>query len=125
MTISDNTRRIFLYVFAVLTLIAATYHFTGIFYKINNSPVWRHALFVVIDLFCVYGFLKRPRYFIYLYSILIIQQYYSHGQHLINLWNLEHKIHWISLAVLVLIPIGWICLLADHQTNNIVTDKKK
>jgi hypothetical protein len=123
MIISDNIKRILFYVFAILSLLAAIYHFTGIFYKINNSPVWRHAIFVFVNLFCIYGFLKRPKYFIYFYIVLLIQQFYSHGQYLIQLWELEHKVHWISIGVLVLMPIGLICLLADFKTNKIA-DKR-
>jgi hypothetical protein len=115
MMMSGKTKRILFYALSFLSLLAAGYHFTGIFYKINNSPVWRHALFVAVDLFCIYGFLKRPRYFLYFYYVLIVQQYYSHGLHLIHSWNLEHRIHWISLGVVVLMPIGLIYLLADYK----------
>ena len=125
MIISANIKRTLFYVFAILSLLAAVYHLTGIFYKINDSPIWRHAIFVVVNSFCIYGFLKRPKYFIYFYIVLILQQFYSHGQHLIKLWELEHKIHWISFAVLVLMPIGLICLLVDYKTNKIIENEKK
>jgi hypothetical protein len=118
-------KRIIFFAFAILSIMAAIYHLIGIFYKINDSPIWRHSLFVIINLFCVFGFIKRPRYFIYIYVVLIIQQYYSHGQHLIKLWDLEHKIHWISLFVLILLPIGLICLLTDYKTNRIENYKKE
>jgi hypothetical protein len=119
MILSGNTKKILFYAFAALSLVAAIYHFTGIFYKVNNSPVWRHTIFVVVDVFCIYGFLKRPRFFFFFYCILIIQQYYSHGLHLIHSWNLEHQIHWISFAVVVLMPIGFICLLAEYKIKKI------
>jgi hypothetical protein len=118
--LSDQIKRILFYLFAILSLLAAIYHFTGIFCKINSSPLWRHTLFVVVDLYCIYGFLKRPKSFVYFYLVLIVQQYYSHGQYLIKLWGLEHKMHWISFATLALMTIGLICLLADITTNKIV-----
>jgi hypothetical protein len=119
MILSDRAKKGFFVGMAILSLIAALYHLTGVFYKINNSPVWRHSIFVVIDLFCVYGFLRRPGYFVYFYLVFLIQQYYSHGLHLINLWHLGHKIHWISLAVLIFMPIGFIILLDDSIKNKV------
>lgn len=119
MILSDSNRKILFYTVALFFFIAAIYHAVGIFYKVNDVPVWRHALFVAINLFCVYGLLKRPRYFLYFFCVLIIQQYLSHGSQLINLWYMEHRIDWISLAVLVLLPIGLLGLLDDFKANKI------
>jgi len=117
MIFSNNTRKKLFVVLAIFSLLAAIYHLTGVFCKINESPVWRHALFVGINLFCVFGFLKRPNYFIYFFCLLFLQQYYSHGRHLIKLWHAQHAIHWISLFVLIALPVGLICLLEDSKTK--------
>jgi hypothetical protein len=123
--ISDSNKRILFYAFTILSFLAAIYHLIGIFYKINNSPVWRHVIFVVVNLFCIYGFLKRPKYFIYFFCVLTLQQYNSHGSHLIRLYTLEHKIHWISLFVIILLPIGLFCLFEDKRSNRINDLKNK
>jgi hypothetical protein len=113
MLFSNKTRNGLFKVFAVLSATAAFYHLTGIFYKVDGSPVWRHLFFIGVNLFCIYGVLKRPKYFVYLVALLLVQQYYSHGTYLINLWTEKRQIHWISVADLLLLPIGLICLVED------------
>src|SRR4051812_31529636 len=98
MLFSDITRNGLFKVFAVIACVTAIYHFAGIFYKIDGSPAWRHSLFAGINLFCVYGILKRPKYFVYLVAILLIQQYYSHGTYLVHLWIESKQVHWMSVV---------------------------
>ena len=115
MLFSDKTRNVLFKVFAFFGALAAIYHFAGLFYKFDESPAWRHVLFVVINLFVVYGVLKRPKYFVYIVAILVIQQYYSHGTYLVNMWIEKKQIHWISVFVLVLLPIVLFCLIEDYR----------
>lgn len=97
--------------------VAAFYHFAGIFIHVNDASVLRHALFVMIDMYCIYGFVFRPRYFNLFFSVLTIQQIYTHGSQLAMLWSLEHRIHWISLAVIILIPLGLAKLITEYFTE--------
>ena len=108
-------RSTFFKIAAVLTLVVAIYHAIGIFYPVNDSPAWRHGLFIVVSGFCCYGFLKRPNYFVYLFGVLSLQQFYSHGSAILNTWSAQHKIDWISVAVLVAIPILLYNLVADAR----------
>jgi hypothetical protein len=111
--VSPKVRNKVFVVFAVLAAFAAIYHLAGIFSEIDESPPWRHALFVVITTFCVYGFLKRPYYFVYFIAVLLVQQFYSHGTYLINLWVEKGQLHWISVFDLLLLPIALFCLIDD------------
>ena len=115
MLFSFNTRRRLFVAFAVLSIITAIYHLIGVFYKLDESPTWRHLLFAGVCLFCTYGLLKRPKYYIYFAVLLVIQQYYSHGVHLINEWSVKNQVHWISVFVLLVLPIGLICLIEDYK----------
>jgi hypothetical protein len=117
MLFSAKTRAVLFIVFAVLGAMAALYHLTGIFYTINAAPGWRHLLFVIINLFCVYGVLKRPGYFTWFFGALLVQQYYSHGFYLLKLWNEQQRIHWISVLDLVLLPIVLVCLIDDRRNR--------
>ncbi len=110
MLFSFKTRNILFKVFACLACVVGAYHFAGIFYKINESPIWRHILFIGINIFCVYGFIKRPKYFIYFFALLFFQQCFSHGIYMVNLWLQTKQIHWISIFDLLIFPIGLICL---------------
>lgn len=115
MLFSAKTRSNLFMLFAVLLFLAAMYHLVAIFYEINDASVWRNLLFGVIDLFCVYGALKRPKYFVYLVALFVVQQYYSHGTYLINMWNEKRQIHWISIFDLLLCPIAFIILVEDYK----------
>lgn len=118
MLFSQKSRNVLFKVFAVLASMTAIYHLLGLFYKVAESPIWRHLVFVVINLFCIYGILERPKYFVYLVALLLIQQYYSHGTYLINLWNSKKQIHWVSFFDLLLLPIALICLIEDSAMKN-------
>src|SRR5882724_11304852 len=96
--------------FAALFALAAVYHLIGVFTPINSSPAWRHFIFVVINSFCVYGLLKRPEYFTFFFLFLMTQQFYSHGKSIIDQWN-EGRIDWISIVVLILMPMIFYHLL--------------
>lgn len=101
--------------FAILAIVAAVYHFAAIFYKLDESPHWRHILFIGVSLFCFYGVVKRPQYFIYFIAVLLLQQYYSHGPYLIKLWIEQGRIHWISVFDLLLLPVLFICFVEDNK----------
>jgi hypothetical protein len=94
--------------------LAAGYHVLGIIYEVDDKPVWKHLIFVVIDLFFVYGLHKRTKYFIYIFAIFLLQQYFSHGNYLLLLWQEKHKVHWISLFILIILPIVLICLYEEQ-----------
>ena len=100
-------------VFAIFFIIPAIYHLVAVFYQLNTSPIWRNLLFVGINLFGAYGVLKRPAYFLYFFAALLLQQFYSHGSDLIDMWDLQHKIDWISLSVLVVMPVIFVFLILD------------
>lgn len=121
MLFSEKTRNILFKVFATLFSLAAIYHLVGVFYKVNGSPVWRHLFFAGINMFCIYGILKRPAYFICLVALLLVQQYYSHGAYMVSIWIEKKQIHWISFFDLLLLPIALICLIEDWKKKNRVT----
>lgn len=115
MFFSQKARTVLFKVFAALFFCVAIYHLVSVFYKTDDSPVWRHLLFVAINLFCVYGFLKRPAYFVYFVALLLVQQYYSHGTHLVNFWIEKRRIDWPDVLVLLLLPVSLICLTEDRK----------
>src|SRR4051812_3698713 len=117
MIFSGKTRNILFIVFTILAALAAVYHFIGIFYTIDQSPFWRHIIFVGINSFCIYGLIKRPKYFIIVVMLLLVQQYYSHGTYLLKMWNEKKEIHWISMLDLILLPILLICLWDESNAK--------
>lgn len=115
----QNTRfRNYLFiVLAIGALLAAVYHMVGLFYPINDAPVWRHALFVAINLLLAICLYKRPAFFLPLFALLMLQQFYSHGTELITAWSAEHRVDWPSVLVLIFLPITLYALWVDYRSK--------
>jgi len=107
--------KIIFIIFGVFFVISAGYHLVALFVKINDSPLWRNLLFVGINLFVAYCLTQRFPWFIYLFILLMIQQFYSHGSDLINLWHTQHKIDWMSFFVLLILPVIFVFLILDRS----------
>lgn len=105
------------YLFGMVFGVAALYHFLGIFFKIGDASVLRHATFVVIDIYCVYGFFFRHSLFNLFFALLTTHQFFKHGLSLFTLWDLKQQIDWISLTVLILMPIGMAKLVVEYFTD--------
>ena len=106
---------------ALLAFAAAVYHLIGLFYPVNAAPAWRHLLFVFIDSLCAYGLIKRPKYFVYFFFLFLVQQFYTHGGRLLSEWNDYHRIDWISISVLIFMPVVFFNLileLKDKRSGN-------
>jgi hypothetical protein len=69
------------------------------------SPNWRHALFVLVGLVMTALAFKRRKAFKAFLLILSIQQIYSHGSYLIEVWKLEHRIDYWSVITLAGFPL--------------------
>lgn len=106
------------FIFSFVFIAFAVYHLIGVFYVINDSPAWRHGIFFALSIFGIYGILKRPKYFVFLFGILLLQQLYSHGGDLIHIWQTEHKVDWISLFVLLFLPTVFVFLILDRVKKN-------
>jgi len=103
---------------SILSLMVAAYHFVEIFYPIDPAPPWRHMIFVGISLFCCYGLVKRPKYFVYCFFVLLLQQFYSHGNYLLSQWYDFNKIDWISAVLLPFLLIIFFNLIMDLKTRS-------
>jgi hypothetical protein len=114
---TDKTRRVFFIIFACLAFAAAVYHLVAVFISFDKTPAWRHALFIGINIIAIYGLVKRPKWFLWFVVLLTLQQWYSHGSYAIGLWQNEHRIHWISIGVIVLLPLLCILLFIDQKAK--------
>ncbi len=106
---------------AVLLSIALIFHVKGFFYPSPPTPAWRHGVFVLINITCIYGVLKRPGWFLWFVVSLTMQQWYSHGSYILEFWKLQHRVHWISVGAIVLMPVLFFVLLADRKTKKKVS----
>ncbi len=78
-----------------------------------EAPAWRHLLFVGINLACIAGFLKRPRLFIPLFAVLLVQQVLSHGGHAIRAWAESRTVDAPSIGVVLVFPTALALLVID------------
>jgi hypothetical protein len=113
-----NSLKSIFQIYAGICVMVGCFHLIGIFYPINSSPEWRHALFVGINLFCVYGFLRRPRFFIYFFCLLFVQQLYSHGGAAVAIWNKQRAISWVDFGVISFISVALILLFKERRKGS-------
>lgn len=114
-----KTPKIF-FVFALVFTCTALFHTLGAFLALDSSPPWRHALFACINATCVYGVLIRPRWFVYAFAVLLVQQIYSHGADLVAANRAGH-LDVTSLLDLLGLPVVFAFLLRDFRRSSKAT----
>ena len=113
---SSKIRSISFKIFAGLAFAAMLYHTVGAVQPFDATPAWRHTIFIGVCTICIYGLLKRPKWFVWFFGALTIQQLYSHGSHFISLLH-ENKFNPVDAAVLFFTPLIFILLLVDKRSN--------
>ena len=109
-----KSKNIVFIVFAVLAFAAMLYHTIGAVQPFDNTPASRHIIFIAVCTICMYGLLKRPKWFVWFFGILMLQQLYSHGSHLLVLLK-ENKFNLIDAAIVLLMPLVFILLLKEKN----------
>lgn len=102
------------YLIGIVFGLTAAYHLLGLFIQINDASLTRHLVFVLIDIFCAYGFINRPNFFNFFFAAFTLQQYYSHGSQLIAVWITSYQIHWISVLAIFWMTLAMAKLLVDY-----------
>jgi len=112
---TPNRRQTFLRAAASLFAVAAFFHLFRVFVPQAGDPsgTLRHALFVAINLACVYGLWQRPRLFKYPFALLVVQQIYSHGGAAWTAWTERGEVDVVSLVIVVLMPATLAALWLD------------
>lgn len=95
--------------FVVSALLHVYYSIVG-----DSSPSWRHALFAAINLGAAWGCWQKPRWFIWPFGLLLVQQLYSHGTDFVQAWpHIDSR----SLVVLVWMPLVAIALWRQRRAG--------
>jgi hypothetical protein len=114
------SRRFIFIIFTFLAVGALVFHIKEIIYPTQSTPAWRHAIFVLVNCICIYGLLKRPYWFIWFTALLTLQQLYSHGSYAFKVWQQHNVIDWISIGIVILLPVLLILLIFEktkHSSN--------
>ena len=112
---SKKSKSIIFYFYAMVSLFVALYHINKYFYLSVSESATRHLIFIGICTICVFGFVKRPLWFVYFFGALVLQQLYSHGNHLLMQWDVIHRINYIDLVVVVMMPVIFVSLLRNRH----------
>lgn len=86
----------------------------------NSAPLWRHALFLMVNLGAAWGCWRRPRWFSWLFGSLLLQQLYSHGADLAGAW--PERVDWQSLVVVLWMPLVAVALWREAARPRIERD---
>ena len=87
---------------------AAIYHLVAVlippfaaFAYPYGYPLWRHALFIAINVSVAWLFLKRSRWVIWLVALMTLQIYNGHGRYAWMAWSHDSRIAWIDVLTVV------------------------
>jgi hypothetical protein len=86
---------------------------------VEPVPQWYHFLFVLVNLALAAMVLRRPRWFIPVFVLYMVQQYVEHLPRLIDLWREQHRFDWAGFAALVFVPFVFALLLRDARTRRL------
>ncbi len=112
---NKNKSTYIFYLYALAFVVAALYHVNRYFFPSAHEPLLKHLLFLGIYTICVFGLVKRPKWFLYFFGALMLLQLYSHGSHLFSQWRTFHTINYIDLCVVVMMPVIFVSLLRNRH----------
>jgi hypothetical protein len=77
------------------------------------APAWKHALFIGVNGVMSVGFALRPRWIVFVFAALTLEQLWSHGSYALGTWRAEGRVDWASTFVLVSMPLMLALLARD------------
>jgi hypothetical protein len=113
----DNRSETLFRLLSFAALLAAGYHLAGVlgYFPDSRAPIWRHMLFVDIDIAASIYFIYRPIWALPLFVVLTVQQSWSHGNALYRRWENQLDVDWLSLATLIGLYVGLALLAFDAK----------
>ncbi len=79
------------------------------------APRWRHGLFILINALGAWLVLRRPPGLVLPFLAITLQQMYSHGTRALTWWHREQRVDWISLCIIVILPLALVLLIKDAR----------
>jgi hypothetical protein len=125
---SSSPRDLLFRVSAVGAVIAAMFHAAAMLSpaiaRLEYSPTYpaaRHVVFIIIDLALGWLLLRRPRWLVWAFAVLTLQQLNGHGRGAWTLWTEHRRIDWISVVVSVFALAVLALLIIDRRRPRAVT----
>jgi hypothetical protein len=109
---------------ALAALCVAIYHGLAIFYpaleKVVYGAGWRpgfsprrHLAFAFIGVTLAFLLLRRPKWLLLPYIVLVIQQFNGHGRNIWRLWTRSGLVSWAEVGLLVGFIVIGVMLVVD------------
>ena len=114
------SRRAAFHVLAALSGAAAAYHVAGALGQLagDTTPTWRHGVFIAIDLIGVWYLLRRPIGLLPAFTIVVCQQFLSHGGRAMLWWAESARIDALSIGTLVALTVALALLVLDARDRS-------
>lgn len=82
---------------------------------LRGYPLWRHAIFTVVDLATAYIALRRPRLLLAALLLFLTQQLFSHGAAVWDAWTVSRPVDWWGGAVLAFLIVAVVLSARDRM----------
>jgi hypothetical protein len=82
-------------------------------------PAWYHLLFVSVNFGMAYGVLRRPRGFIPIFALYLVQQYVEHLPRCLDVWQIEGRFDAPGFAPLAFVPLVLWLLIRDARKSRL------
>ena len=109
---------------AAAFLVAAVYHLAavlvprcGAYAYPSTYPLWRHLLFIAINVAFSWLLLAHVRWVIWPMALLMLQIYNGHGRHAWETWQLASRIQWIDVLTTIGASVFLLLLIAARRSE--------
>jgi len=108
-------------VIAAILLLGAAFHLAAAFVPAaaesigSATPTWRHLLFAGMETALALLVIRRTRWLVLAFALLLGQQLTTHGVALWRTWAVGHRMDWVSLAVLVFLAYALLEVFMDGR----------
>jgi hypothetical protein len=111
---------------AAAFLAAAIYHLAavliprfGVYAYPSTYPLWRHLLFIAVDVAFSWLLLARVRWVIWPMALLTLQIYNGHGRYAWMAWSRESRIQWIDVLTTIGATLFMLLLIAASRRERL------
>jgi hypothetical protein len=83
----------------------------------SGYPLWRHLLFIAINVSMAWLLLKQVRWVVWLVALMTIQIYSGHGRLAWTMWTRESRVAWVDLLTTIGASVFLLLLIAARPRS--------
>jgi hypothetical protein len=81
----------------------------------GTYPLWRHVLFILINITFAWLLLRQVRWVVWPFALLALQIYNGHGRAAWMAWSSESRFAWIDILTTVGATVFLVLLMASKR----------